>query len=81
MDDNLFTHIISSLILSESSSIIPIEDKQNCLLENIGCETTTLTRLSLCNQCSQLDSNNSTKFKLKILNLSGCYRFTDYSLK
>ena len=81
MDDSLFTHMISTLIPSDNVSIIPIEDKQECLLENICCQTTKLDRLALCNQCFHIYSNNSTKFKLKILNLSGCYRFTDESLK
>jgi len=79
MDDNLFTHLISSLI-SSNSEINTIEDKQECLLENICYQTNNLNRFSLCKQCSYLYSTNLKKLKLKILNLSGCYRFTDYGL-
>ena len=76
MDDNLFVHIISSLIVSQNPSLIPIEDKQECSLEKYCCKT---NRLSSCDQCSHL--NSSRKFQLKSLNLSGCYRFTDFGLK
>jgi hypothetical protein len=81
MDDSLFQHLISSLIASKTSQIIPIEEKQECLLENICFETNDLNRYSLCSQFSQYYQNNSTKFQLKILNLSGCYLFTDSGLK
>lgn len=81
MDDSLFTHLISSLILSENSQIIPIEDKQECLLENLCCQYDKFNKCLLCTQCSQIYSKSSRKFQLKILNLSGCYRFTDYGLK
>ncbi|CAF1504786.1 unnamed protein product [Adineta steineri] len=79
MDDNLFNHLISSLILNETNEIIPIEDKQNCLVENL-CQNHTKHKCYLCQQYSQFNSKNSIKFQLKILNLSGCYRFTDYGL-
>ncbi len=78
MDDNFFTNLISSLILSTNSSIKTIEDKQECPLENLSSE---INRFSLCQQCTNLYSNKFEKFKLKILNLSGCYRLTDYGLK
>jgi len=81
MDDNLFNHLISSLILNSDSEIKSIEDKQECLLEHVCHQTKHLNRLSLCKQCSHLYSKNLKKLKLKILNLSGCYRFTDYGLK
>ncbi len=81
MDDNLFNNLISSLILSSNSEIKTIEDKQDCLLENLCYEKSNFNRFSLCQQCSDTYSTNLKKFKLKILNLSGCYRFTDYGLK
>ncbi len=81
MDDNLFTNILSSLILSSNSSIKTIEDEQECILETLSSQLTNFDRFSLCQQCSHLYSNKFEKFKLKILNLSGCYRLTDYGLK
>ncbi len=81
MDDNLCNHLISSIILSSDSSIKSIEDKQECLLENVCCQTNDFDRLSLCKSCSHVYSNNLKKFKLKILNLSGCYRLTGFGLK
>ena len=81
MDDNLFTNILSSLILSTNSSTKTIEDKQDCLLEDISIELNHFNRLSICQQCSHVYTNKFQKFKLKILNLSGCYRITDNGLK
>ena len=78
MDDNLFVYLLSSLIRKDNSFIMPIEDKHICLKENLCCQTTKSNHFLLCYQCSHLSSN---KFKLKILNLSGCYRFTDFTLK
>jgi len=81
MDDNLCNHLISSIMLSSDSPIKSIEDKQECLLENVCCQTNDFDRLSLCKSCSHVYSKNLKKFKLKILNLSGCYRLTDFGLK
>jgi len=81
MDDNFFTHLMSSLILTSNSETKSIEDKQECLLENVCYQTNNFNRFSLCEQCSCVYSTNLKKFKLKILNLSGCYRLTDYGLK
>lgn len=78
MDDSLFNNLLINLN-SETKSI---EDKSNCLLENICCQTNHFDHSSsICKQCSHFYSKNILKFKLKILNLSGCYRFTDYGLK
>lgn len=81
MDDNLFNHLVSSLIMNSDFELKSIEDKQECLLENYCLQTKNFNRFSLCKQCSNVYSKNFKKFKLKILNLSGCYRFTDYGLK
>ncbi len=81
MDDNLFTHLISSLILSSNSPILTIEDKQECVSDNICCQNDNLNKYLLYKQCSQFKCKSSKKFQLKILNLSGCYRLTDSGIK
>ena len=65
MDDHLFINLIKS---------------NQSLLENNCCQTKDC---SFIKQCSFLNfhSQNLTQFKLKIINLSGCYRLTDYGLK
>jgi hypothetical protein len=81
MDDNLFIHLISSLIFSSNCPIITIEDKHECLSDNLCCQNDDLNKYLLYKQCSQFKCKSSKKFQLKILNLSGCYRFTDSGLK
>ena len=78
LDDTLFNHLVSSLIFARNSSIKTIEDKQDCHLDDVSDQ---VNRFSLCQQCSHIYSNQFEQFKLKILNLSGCYRLTDAGLK
>ncbi|CAF0803646.1 unnamed protein product [Rotaria sordida] len=80
MDDYLFINLISSCILLEYNDLFIIEDTHQCLVDKISFEKNSLNQLSLCQQCSHLYKNISNKFKLKILNLSGCYQITDYGL-
>ena len=83
IDDSLFNYLVTSSILSSNNSdAITIEDEQDCRLENICDHSSDFDRFSFCYQCSQLFSPTiSNKFQLKILNLSGCYRITDRGLK
>ncbi|CAF1183879.1 unnamed protein product [Rotaria sp. Silwood1] len=80
IDDYLFVNIISSLILTEKNENIIIEDTHQCSFEERSSYINCSNRLLLCQQCFSLSKNLLKKFKLKILNLSGCYKITDYGL-
>lgn len=64
-----------------NSSGETIEENQSCSLEQISIETNHQQRLAFCQQCSNSSPIHFKQFKLKILNLSGCYRLTDSGLK
>ena len=64
-----------------NSSGETIEEKHRCSLEQISIENDHQQRLAFCQQCSNSSSINFKEFKLKILNLSGCYRLTGSGIK
>jgi len=78
MDDCLFIHLINSLFYKTTNQ--QIENIENSL-EHVCCQLNSTDSSSVCKQCSVFYSKNLHKFRLKILNLSGCYRLTDLSLK